>query len=74
MIIYKPSFTDHWIIETLNTDDLRLISGVHDTIDKHGTIRNNNFFTTEAGARQYIAKEARPDGACMIFNQNFKEA
>ena len=56
MKIYKPVFTTEWIIEEINADDLRRI-GKDTILHKCGTIYNDNFYTTRAGAVMYINKE-----------------
>lgn len=53
MKVYKPVFTDHWIIEELETDDLRRI-GKDTIVSRAGTIYNDNFYTTRDGAQKYI--------------------
>jgi len=71
MIIYKATFTNHWIIEELETSNLRLI-GSDSTVDKFGTIRNNLFFKTKEAAAKWISKEyINADETIRIKNKSF---
>ena len=56
MKVYKPVFTNHWSIEELDTEDLRIV-GRDTIVSKWGTIYNNNFYRTKEAAQKYISKE-----------------
>lgn len=71
MIIYKATFTNHWIIEELEAENLRTI-GSDSTVDKYGTIRNNHFFKTKEAAAKWINKEyVSADETIRIKSKSF---
>jgi hypothetical protein len=71
MIIYKATFTNYWIIEELEAANLRTI-GANATVDKFGTIRNNQFFKTKEAAAKWINKEyVSADEIIRIKNKSF---
>lgn len=70
MKIYKATFTNHWFIEELEAENLRLI-GLDSTVDKFGTIRNNQFFKTREAAVKWVNKEyVNADETIKIKNKS----